>query len=242
MRLSTLRIAVAVVANLVLGLMAAMPTSAMPYLTGISGGNIRGPVTNELHRRVSCAIDIPDSVVVLDIDFVPGRIIADVAIEHEVSGNSWWFRSEVWQFAPRDTIATSVTFADRTVLRSEESNFGESMAIYQYSVSCEDATAVYRSGWESGSTLLFDRQGNARPIDAASLARACGFRPDFVQPIAWVEENRRRRLVLRTSEYGGSNCQYLSYWLEDGTLEKVKPEELSGDLLRQLLDRTIDQR
>lgn len=212
-----------------------VPCEALTLVKGVAGGTVRGTITDGNHRTVECSIAIPDSFVVLEVAFAPDRVLVAACVQRGWVGQEEALLSEFWMFSAPDTLGTTVTFADRRVLLSHRSSFGESYTLYAGSVSCADATAVCVHGWEWAGTRLFDARGAEIRLDDNLVKKICRCRPDYVRPVAWVEGGRRPELVCDVQEEGGRGPCHFVFDLATGTVDTLTAAALTGDLGRRLL-------
>jgi hypothetical protein len=162
-------------------------------------------MVNSANQQVECQIAVPDSFFLLDVKFESDRVLVAAFAESEISGQSPSYFSEFWLFAAANTTQPVIRFADRKTLLSRRSTYGESSTQYAYSVNCREATAVYAAGWEWGTTELFNASGEHIPLDRDSLAKACGYIPDYVWPVAWIYKDRRPFLIIEVIDSEGGS-------------------------------------
>ncbi|MBK7189528.1 MAG: hypothetical protein IPH86_12795 [bacterium] len=209
--------------------------SGSPY-DGVSGGVLRGLLSNEAQGIIACEIVVPDSVIVLDAKFAGERAIVTVADLCAIDyGSRQLPRFEVWMFKPRSERQTLVTMADRKVIASKKPASGEQPLSFQYSLNCEVATAVY-SGDDlyHGSVLLFDSDGKPVRLDVGDIAAACGCAFTHVRPISWIGVGGTLKLALAIGGDSGPPHYALFDW-DTRKVAALTQEEFSGELQWNIL-------
>lgn len=187
---------------------------------------------------------VPDSFVILDVKFCHDRILVAACVEHEVTSPHGHadneFRSEFWQFAAPDATSDVITFADRKVLLSRTSTFGESMTTYAFSINCAEATAVYDAGWEWGTVRVFDHTGAALPDIREAVAGACGCNPEYTRPIVWTGLDRKPAADPRGDRWRpGPLLRAVRSSVGRGHVSQA--DEITGRLLDHMLDSVMGQ-
>ncbi len=145
------------------------------------------------------------------------------------------YQSELWVFKTHFPHRI-LNFADRQVLLSIESDDGMAKQLCYKTVNCLEATALFISCYEGGSTLLFDSLGNQIPVKWPHYKVGNTKSPiTTIRPITWYQDELGiEHLACMAYNEGDVNPYLLLYCLDSGELEMGPINEVLGRIGREL--------
>lgn len=199
-------------------------------------------------QHIDQKIAVPDEYNILDVSGATNRLLVSVQKFFESDGPQPKYRSEVWQFSVYRGEDGARGFDDRLVLFSIDSVGGIRNQVCRYTVNCPRGTAVYLEGYERGTTIVFDEDGNKMEVDW----RACkkpnsrsGF--GFIRPLTWLleqnepEDERKYRLVCVATNLGVADTHILLFDPQAETVEVLPLASAFSDFGESILLGIIQQ-